>query len=346
MTHQLILPSGYRPLLEVHRVEAAIKEIKDFFQAELAAGLGLVRVTAPLFVRAGSGLNDDLNGVERPVRFEVRGAGPADVELVQSLAKWKRWALKRYGFRVGQGLYTDMNAVRPDETLDNLHSIYVDQWDWEKVIDPSARSLGTLRDTVQVIYDVVRRTEFHVASLVGGLEPVLPPEVHFVTADALEAVHPELSPPEREDRICREHGAVFVIGIGADLPGGGPHDGRAPDYDDWSSLRPDGGLGLNGDLLVWNPVLERAYEISSMGIRVDADSLKRQLALRGVEERSELPFHKALLAGELPQTMGGGIGQSRLCMFYLRCAHIGEVAVGVWPEQMELDCAQAGIFLL
>jgi aspartate--ammonia ligase len=276
----------------------------------------------------------------------VRGDGDAEIEMVQSLAKWKRHALARYGFAPGEGLYTDMNAVRPDETLDATHSIYVDQWDWEKVITPADRTLETLLATVRAIYDVIRRTELYVASQYGAIEPVLPREIEVITSEELRNRYPTLTPREREHRSCAEHGAVFVVGIGAPLSDGVAHDGRAPDYDDWSSSRPDGGCGLNGDILVYNPVLEQAFELSSMGIRVDANALRRQLALRGVPERAALPFHRALLDGELPETMGGGIGQSRLCMFYLRTAHVGEVAVGVWPRDMEEACALAGVQLL
>ncbi|MHC4946574.1 MAG: aspartate--ammonia ligase, partial [Planctomycetota bacterium] len=239
-----------------------------------------------------------------------------------------------------------MNAIRPDEELDNLHSIYVDQWDWEKVIEFGQRNINTLKDTVRAIYDVICRTEFYMAATYPEIRPVLPEEIVFVTTDELVEKYPDFSPKEREDRICREHGAVFLIGIGAELANGKFHDGRAPDYDDWSTERPDGGKGLNGDILVWHPVLERAFEISSMGIRVDPETLERQLRIRHLEERAALPWHRMLLEGELPQTMGGGIGQSRLCMFFLRTAHIGEVSVGIWPRKMEDACAQAGIFLL
>ncbi len=346
MHADLILPAGYRPLLQVRQVEAAIKDIKDFFQAGLARALNLTRVTAPLFVRAGTGINDDLNGVERPVRFRVPGAGDAEVELIQSLAKWKRLALARYGFGPGDGLYTDMNAVRPDETLDNLHSIYVDQWDWEKILAPDERNLDTLEAAVRAIYDVICRTELQIASRYPDIRPVLPEEITFCTTEELVERYPDLEPADREERICAEHGAVFLIGIGAELADGRPHDSRAPDYDDWSSVRPGGGKGLNGDILLWHPVLQRAFEISSMGIRVDAEGLRRQLALCGNQDRAGLLFHRKLLAGELPQTMGGGIGQSRLCMFFLRAVHIGEVAVGVWPREMERTCAEANIFLL
>jgi len=340
------LPRDYRPLLNVREVETAIKDIKDFFERNLAAALGLQRVTAPLFVRSGSGVNDDLNGVERPVRFQVKEDGGAPMEIVQSLAKWKRLALKRYGYRVGEGLYGDMNAIRPDETLDNIHSVYVDQWDWEKVIRPEDRNRETLEAAVRAIYDVICRTEFHVASQYSCIRPILPERIEFVTSEELYRRWPEVDPREREHRICAEHRAVFILGIGAALPDGRPHDGRAPDYDDWTTPRPDGGRGLNGDILLWNPILGRAFEISSMGIRVDPETLVRQLKIRGLEHRLELPFHRMLAAGELPQSIGGGIGQSRMCMFFLRTAHVGEVSVGVWPEAMQKACAQANIPLL
>jgi aspartate--ammonia ligase len=340
------LPADYRPLLKTRDVETAIKDVKDFFERNLAAALGLQRVTAPLFVRSGTGINDDLNGVEQPLRFCVKGDGGVPVEIVQSLAKWKRLALRRYGYQAGEGIYTDMNAIRPDETLDSIHSIYVDQWDWEKIIAPEERNRETLEATVRTIYDVVCRTEFHVASQYSCIRPVLPEKITFVTSEELCRRWPDIGPRERETRVCQEHRAVFVIGIGADLPDGQPHDGRAPDYDDWTTARPDGGRGLNGDILLWNPVLGRAFEISSMGIRVDPETLVRQLKIRGVENRLELPFHRMLAAGELPQSMGGGIGQSRLCMFFLRTAHVGEVSVGIWPEAMQEACAKAGIPLL
>jgi aspartate--ammonia ligase len=340
------LPIDYRPLLNTREVETAIKDIKDFFERNLAATLGLQRVTAPLFVRSGTGINDDLNGVERPVRFPVKEDGDAPVEIVQSLAKWKRLALKRYGYRVGEGIYTDMNAIRPDETLDSIHSIYVDQWDWEKMIAPEERNRETLEAAVLAIYDVICRTEFHVASQYSCIRPLLPERITFVTSEELACRWPDAEPRERENRICAEHRAVFILGIGAELPDGKPHDGRAPDYDDWTTPRPDGGRGLNGDLFLWNPVLGRAFEISSMGIRVDPETLVRQLEIRGLEHRMELPFHRMLVSGELPQSMGGGIGQSRMCMFFLRTAHIGEVSVGIWPDSMVQACAEAGIPLL
>ena len=346
MSDSYVFPAGYRPLLDVQEVETAIKDIKDFFERNLAVELGLQRVTAPLFVRSGTGINDDLNGVERPVRFCVKDDGDAPVEIVQSLAKWKRLALKRYGYRAGEGIYTDMNAVRPDETLDSIHSIYVDQWDWEKTLAPSERNVQTLETVVCAIYDVICRTEFHVASQYSCIRPILPEKITIVTSEELCRRWPGVDPRERENLACAEHRAIFVLGIGAELPDGQPHDGRAPDYDDWTTPRADGGRGLNGDILLWNPVLDRAFELSSMGIRVNAEALVHQLRICGVEERRELRFHRMLAAGELPDSIVGGIGQSRMCMFLLRSAHVGEVSVGIWPEAMQAACAQAGIPLL
>lgn len=342
----LRLPETYEPTLDLRQRETAIKDIKDFFERELAAALGLVRVTAPVAVRSGLGINDDLNGVEQPVRFAVKGDGNAEVEIVQSLAKWKRLALAEYGFTVGEGLYTDMNAIRPDETIDELHSIYVDQWDWEKVIAPDQRDLDTLYSTVRAIYDCVCRTEFHVASVYSHIRPILPERIFFITAEELQTRWPDLEPKERENLACAEHKAVFVTGIGGSLPDGRIHDGRAPDYDDWTTPNSAGGRGLNGDILIWNPVLERAFEISSMGIRVNPETLQEQLKIRKLEERLALDFHRRLLADELPQTMGGGIGQSRLCMFFLRAAHVGEVACGVWPDSMRAACRAKNVTLL
>lgn len=335
----------YKPLFSLQEIEKAIKTIKDHFEVSLSNYLGLQRVTAPFFVPSKMGLNDDLNGVEKPVSFRVMGAD-CTVEVVQSLAKWKRFALKRYGFKVGQGLYTDMNAIRPDETLDNIHSFYVDQWDWCKIIAPEDRKIDTLIETVKKIYSCLLETEEYLTRIFPQLKPRLPKEIVFITSQELLNRYPSLTPKERENKICEEYGAVFVIGIGGKLSDGVAHDLRAPDYDDWTSPRPDGGFGLNGDILVWNPVLERAFELSSMGIRVDAETLKRQLSLCHCEERLNLPFHKMLANNELPQTIGGGIGQSRLCMYFLRCAHIGEVACGVWPAKMYQECYESGITLL
>jgi aspartate--ammonia ligase len=342
----LNLPETYKPTLDIRERETAIKDVKDFFERELAATLGLCRVTAPMAVRSGLGINDDLNGIEQPVRFSVKGDGHAQVEIVQSLAKWKRLALAEYGFSIGEGLYTDMNAVRPDEIIDELHSIYVDQWDWEKVISPEQRTLETLHDAVRTIYDCICRTEFHIASAYSHIRPVLPEKIFFITSEELQQRWPDAGVKERENRICAEHRAVFITGIGGELADGEIHDGRAPDYDDWTTPNSAGGRGLNGDILIWNPVLERAFEISSMGIRVNPEMLQEQLKIRQLEERLKLDFHRKLLAGKLPQTMGGGIGQSRLAMFFLRAAHIGEVACGVWPDAMREACSGVNVTLL
>lgn len=315
--------------------EVAIKFIKDVFEGELARNLNLTRVSAPLFVFPESGLNDNLNGVERPVAFDVLDIG-RDVEVVHSLAKWKRMALAKYGFADGEGLYTDMNAIRRDETLDALHSIYVDQWDWEKIISPSARNFDTLKAAVNSIYSALLSTEAALSERFGTAS-VLPKRIEFMTTAQLEAEYPDLSPKERENAVTKRLGAVFLMQIGAPLKDGVPHDGRAPDYDDWQ---------LNGDILLWDEPLSRAFEISSMGIRVDEAAMRRQLAAAGCEDRAALPFHRALLSGELPQTMGGGIGQSRICMFLLGKHHIGEVQASVWPESMVEECEKQGIHLL
>lgn len=315
--------------------EVAIKFIKDVFERELARNLNLTRVSAPLFVFPESGLNDNLNGVERPVAFDVLDIG-RNVEVVHSLAKWKRMALAKYGFADGEGLYTDMNAIRRDEALDALHSIYVDQWDWEKIISPSARNFDTLKAAVNSIYSALLGTEAALSERFGTAS-VLPKRIEFMTTAQLEAEYPDLSPKERENAVTKRLGAVFLMQIGAPLKDGVPHDGRAPDYDDWL---------LNGDILLWDEPLSRAFEISSMGIRVDEAAMRRQLAAAGCEDRAALPFHRALLSGELPQTMGGGIGQSRICMFLLGKHHIGEVQASVWPESMVEECEKQGIHLL
>ena len=337
---------SYFALLTARDTEKAILKIKDHFQTNLAYELNLTRVTAPLLVESGTGINDDLNGVEKPVSFLVAGLGGRSVEIVQSLAKWKRMALADLGFEPGSGLYTDMNALRPDEILDHIHSVYVDQWDWERVITDEERTIPYLQRTVQIIYDVIRRTERFICHEYDVLTPELPDEITFIHAVDLQKRFPNLSPKEREYRVCREHGAVFVIGIGGVLPDGTIHDGRAPDYDDWSTETDKGYPGLNGDILVYNRVLDEAFELSSMGIRVDASALERQLAVRNAEERKALLFHRRLLQGELPLSVGGGIGQSRLCMFYLRKAHIGEIQSGVWSESMRADLRKEGISLL
>ncbi len=346
MTSSVTVPPGYVSLLTPRETERAIRLLKEFFQTNLAFELNLLRVTAPLFVLAGTGINDDLNGVERPVSFPVGAMSDQKVEIVQSLAKWKRLALADLSFLPGEGLYTDMNAIRPDETLDNTHSLYVDQWDWERVITAQDRTLSFLQAIVRRIYSVIARTEKYIAYHFPVLPSSLPDEIVFVHAADLERQYPHLAPRQREYQVCRKHGAVFVIGIGHPLASGQPHDGRAPDYDDWSTPTGSGRHGLNGDILVYNRVLDSAYELSSMGIRVDPEALAVQLDLRGAGSRRGLLFHRRLLAGELPLTIGGGIGQSRLCMFYLRKAHIGEIQASLWPAEVTDRCREAGITLL
>jgi len=332
------IPSGYRSPLDLFETQLAIKNVKDYFQKSLSSALKLTRVTAPLFVRPETGLNDNLSGVERPVSFGIKEQNEAQAEIVQSLAKWKRYALKKYGFTHGTGLYTDMNAIRRDEETDAIHSIYVDQWDWEKVISREERNLETLKEVVRRIYGCLCATEAHIISEYPVLgKTMLPNEITFITSQELEDEYPDLTPSEREYEVVKKHGAIFVIGIGGQLKSGKPHDKRAPDYDDWS---------LNGDIILHNRVLDIAFEISSMGIRVDAESLAVQLKLSGQESRASLPFQKALLNNELPLTIGGGIGQSRLCMFFLRKAHIGEVQSSIWTEETIRMCEEAGINLL
>ena len=335
--NQLFIPEQYDHPLDIRETEIAIKFIKDFFEHDLAKQLNLTRVSAPLFVRKNTGLNDDLNGIERPVTFEVKSLDNAVVEVVHSLAKWKRMALKRYGFKIGEGLYTDMNAIRRDEDIDNLHSIYVDQWDWEKSIIKDQRNLDTLRETVRHIYNVLKDTELAVYRRYFQMKPILPNDIFFITTQELEDRYPDLSPKEREDAICLEKKAVFIMKIGDLLKSGIKHDGRAPDYDDWS---------LNGDIVVYNPILGRSFELSSMGIRVDEIALDEQLTKANANDRRSLPFHKDLLEGRLPYSMGGGIGQSRLCMFFLKKAHIGEVQASVWSDELDEACMKARIKLL
>ncbi len=346
MESNLYIPKDYKSLIDLSETEKAIGLIKDFFQTNLSFELNLMRVTAPLFVQAGTGINDDLNGVERPVSFNIKGAGGVGVEMVQSLAKWKRMMLADYGVEIGSGLYTDMNALRPDEVLDNTHSVYVDQWDWERSISPGERNLEFLKCIVRKIYDVIRRTEKYICYRYHALQPILPETITFVHSEELESQYPDMAPRERENIICKEKGAVFVIGIGAALKNGLPHDGRAPDYDDWSTPTGSGRMGLNGDILVYNPLFDCAYELSSMGIRVDKEALVRQLEITGDSQRKELLFHRRLINGELPLSIGGGIGQSRLCMFYLRKAHIGEIQSSLWPGDMIEECRKNKIFLL
>ncbi|MCQ2131530.1 MAG: aspartate--ammonia ligase [Bacteroidales bacterium] len=340
----LFIPKDYSNLLgNVENTEKAIKAVKDMFQTNLSAQLALLRVTAPMVVLSGTGINDDLNSVERPVRFPIKGMNERNAEVVHSLAKWKRLKLGEMGIQPGRGIYTDMNALRPDEDLDNLHSIYVDQWDWEKVIRKEDRNLDFLKKTVRRIYEAIKVTENKLYVEFPQIEPQLPEDIFFIHAEELLQKYPDLSPKEREDAIVREHRAVFIMGIGCALSNGEKHDGRAADYDDWSTVNSDGFKGLNGDIMLWNPVLERAFEVSSMGIRVDEEAMERQLAICGQENKKELMFHKRLLAGELPYTIGGGIGQSRLCMFLLRKAHIGEIQSSIWPEDMVAECHAAGI---
>lgn len=343
---QLIIPPHYQPLLDQNETEQGIKVIKDFFQENLATGLRLRRVTGPLFVLRGLGINDDLSGTERPVSFPVKDLGDAQAEVVHSLAKWKRLTLADHHIEPGYGIYTDMNAIRADEELDNLHSLYVDQWDWERVIRPEDRTLHYLKRTVRCIYAAMLRTEFLVCERFPQIRPTLPPEVTFIHAEELLQRYPDLSPKEREDAICKELGAVFIIGIGGKLSNGEPHDLRAPDYDDYSTVAENGLPGLNGDLLIWYDILGRSVELSSMGIRVDRDALLRQLKESGKEERLELYFHRRLNEGSLPLSVGGGIGQSRLCMLYLRKAHIGEIQASIWPEDMRRTCEAHQISLI
>ena len=334
---KLIKPKNYAPKISPMETQRAIKKIKDYFQQELAYGLNLRRVSAPLFVAPETGLNDNLNGVERRVSFTILDMDEKNVEIVQSLAKWKRMALGKYGIKPGHGIYTDMNAIRRDEELDNIHSLYVDQWDWEKVITKEQRTTEYLHETVTTIYNAVKNLGDYVNRLYRDIQTELPNEIYFITSQELEDLYPDKTAKERENLITRAHGAVFIEKIGGKLRSGEKHDGRSPDYDDWE---------LNGDILLWDDVLEIAFEISSMGIRVDSDSMERQLKLAGAEDRKKLSFQRAVLDSELPLSIGGGIGQSRLCMFFLRKAHIGEVQVSVWPKEMDEECRKANIFLL
>ncbi len=340
------LPKGYKSILNVRETEHAIVMVKEFFQQQLSTALNLTRVTAPLFVESGRGLNDDLNGVERAVTFPVKDMNEAKMEIVHSLAKWKRVKVTDMNLEPGFGIYTDMNAIRADEELDNIHSLYVDQWDWCACMDEKDRNIMYLKDTVRKIYASLKRLEFYIYDRYDQIPPILPEEITFLYADDLAKQYPDLTPKQREDKVCKEYGAVFLMGIGGQMCDGTIHDGRAPDYDDWSSDSGDGHYGLNGDLLVWNPVLQRSYELSSMGIRVSPESLKKQLEIRNATDRSKFEFHTKLLNGQLSQTIGGGIGQSRLCMFFLRKAHIGEIQVSIWPEEMRKTCSANGINLL
>jgi len=340
----LYLPEGYHNLLgSIENTEKAIKAVKDMFQDNLSAQLALLRVTAPMVVLSGTGLNDDLNGVERPVTFPIKDMDEARAEVVHSLAKWKRIKLAQMNVQPGRGIYTDMNALRPDEELDNIHSIYVDQWDWEKVITKEQRTLAFLKKTVRRIYEAIKVTENKLYVEFPQIEPMLPEEIFFIHSEQLLLQYPNLTPKERENAIAKKHKAVFIIGIGGELSDGTVHDGRAADYDDWITRNEDGFDGLNGDLLLWNPVLNSAFEVSSMGVRVDENALSRQLKIRAEEWKSDLMYHRMLLDGELPYTIGGGIGQSRLCMYLLRKAHIGEIQSSIWPDSMRETCHRAGI---
>ena len=332
-----IIPSNYHSELNLYDTQIAIKTVKDFFQNLLATRLNLTRVSAPLFVDPASGLNDNLNGVERPVTFDIKDQDGRTAEIVHSLAKWKRYALQKYGFTYDEGIYTDMNAIRRDEDTDNIHSIFVDQWDWEKVIDKEDRTIDTLKDVVKTVYKCLRKTEKYMAIQYDYIEEILPHDIFFVTTQELADMFPDHTPKEREYYIAKTKGAVCIMQIGDTLENGERHDGRAPDYDDWA---------LNADIIVYYPVLDIALELSSMGIRVDKDALLSQLEKAGCPERTELPYHQAVIGEELPYTIGGGIGQSRICMFFLRKAHIGEVQSSLWPEEMAKKCEEAGIVLL
>ena len=340
------LPSNYKSYLNVQETEHAIIAIKDFFQLALSTELNLTRVTAPLFVHAGKGINDDLNGIERPVSFPVKALNDNRMEIVQSLAKWKRLKITDMALEPGFGIYTDMNALRPDEDLDPIHSIYVDQWDWELAIDEKDRTVFYLFDIVKKVYRCLKRTEFFLYDRYPALKPVLPKDIKIIYSDDLQREYPNLSSKERENIVTKKYGAVFIAGIGGKFENGEIHDGRAPDYDDWITESGDGHRGLNGDILVWDNVLNIALELSSMGIRVSPESLKAQLEERNMMERTKFEFHQKLLNGELTQTLGGGIGQSRLCMFLLRKAHIGETQVSVWTDEIKKDCKEKGIVLL
>lgn len=342
----LIEPKQYCPILDLQQTEMGIKQIKDFFQQNLSSELRLRRVTAPLFVLKGMGINDDLNGVERAVTFPIKDMGDERAEIVHSLAKWKRLTLADYKIQECYGIYTDMNAIRADEELGNLHSLYVDQWDWEMVMSQDNRNLDFLKEVVRRIYAALVRTEYMVYEMFPAITPILPKEITFIHSEELLQLYPDMDEKERENTITQKHGAVFIIGIGGELSNGKKHDGRAPDYDDWTSKSENGYKGLNGDLLVWNPILDKAMELSSMGIRVNKEVLLKQLEISGQEDRKGLYFHRRLLNGELPQSIGGGIGQSRLCMFYLRKGHIGEIQAGIWPKDMKVKAESLGMPLI
>lgn len=339
-------PADYKAKMEQKQTEKAIKYIKDTFERELSGGLKLSRVTSPLFVPKGSGINDDLNGIERPVRFQIGNLDNRDMEIVQSLAKWKRMALADLDFKNGTGLYTDMNAIRPDDDLDAIHSIYVDQWDWELVMHKNERNLEFLKKVVRKIYSSIKRTEFLISEMFSSCAPTLPEQITFIHTEDAQLRYPELTPQQRERELAKEYGAIFLIGIGSPLADGVSQGGRAPDYDDWSTRTDADHVGLNGDIIVWDTVRQDSLELSSMGIRVDEETLLRQLDIRSCKDRSGLYWHKRLLNGELPQTIGGGIGQSRLCMFLLKKAHIGEVQASVWPDEILAEAKELNVFLM
>lgn len=343
---KFIIPPNYSPLIDLKQTELGIKNIKDFFQSNLSSALRLRRVTAPLFVEKGKGINDDLTGVERPVQFSIKDMNNVNAEIVHSLAKWKRLTLSEYQIEKGYGIYTDMNAIRADEELGNMHSLYVDQWDWELVIDETQRTIKYLKEIVIKIFDAMIRTEYMVYELFPQIKPFLPKEIKFIHAEELLQEYPLLSPKEREDAICKKYGAVFIIGIGAVLSNGEPHDIRSPDYDDWSTINDEQYAGLNGDLLVWNDVLNQSMELSSMGVRVDSSALIKQLESKNQVEKTNLFFHNKLINNQLPLSIGGGIGQSRLCMFYLKKAHIGEIQSSIWPSEMRELAIKNNIFLI
>jgi len=343
---KLQIPAGYQPILDPVQTEKAIKLVKDFFQVNLSSEMKLRRVTAPLFVLRGTGINDDLNGIERAVSFPIMDLNGQVAEVVHSLAKWKRMTLGKLGIQPGYGIYTDMNAIRADEELDNIHSLYVDQWDWEVAMTAEQRNLDFLKSVVERLFEVLKRTEFMVCEEFPGINPMLPEKITFFHTEDLLQMYPDKTPFEREMEVAEKYGAIFIIGIGGKLSNGEKHDGRAPDYDDWTTETVNGYKGLNGDIIIWNPVLKRAFEISSMGIRVDKTALNKQLALEGKESRKELLFHKMLLNDEMPLSFGGGFGQSRICMYFLQKAHIGEVQASIWPDEMNEQCNANNIFLM
>lgn len=344
--NEVFSPPGVRTPLSPLELEKAIEFVKTRFSSQLSDALNLHKVVAPMLVKRGTGINDDLNGTERPVSFLAPALGGDTVEVVHSLAKWKRMRVGQLGLKEGEGIITDMRAIRADEELSPIHSLYVDQWDWEKRISPADRNLDTLKKTVKAIYAAIVATQTELSNAFGVVTPALPDDITFIHSGDLQEQYPDLSSKQREDKVAEQYGAVFIIGIGGQISGGERHDGRAPDYDDWSTPTEGNHKGLNGDIVVWNPVLKRAFELSSMGIRVDTEALRRQLDIAGCPERDQLPFHAALLAGKLPQTLGGGIGQSRICMFMLQKNHIGEVQASLWPDAMMADCHKNDIGLL